>query len=252
MRAASSLDSPLRSLVGTLPYVAPEVLRDGSASEALDHWAVGVLLFELIVGEPPFSGETPKQMLSAILSTTVDTRPLSRVAASLVKSLLNVDFALRLGASGFEEIQAHAFFAFTLWDKMIEQTPPFVPQLSSGDDDAYFPQALLADVGDIDMDSDTSDDSESESFKQIQGVNVDHLISLARRRSSTSNASNSNLSRQTDSPSNSTPNSSTPGTSIQATPPTHSRTLKSPGQAKMVAKATLGSKQLSRPLSRPL
>lgn len=237
---------------GTLPYVAPEVLRDGSASEALDHWAVGVLLFELIVGEPPFSGETPKQMLSAILSTTVDTRPLSRVAASLVKSLLNVDFALRLGASGFEEIQAHAFFAFTLWDKMIEQTPPFVPQLSSGDDDAYFPQALLADVGDIDMDSDTSDDSESESFKQIQGVNVDHLISLARRRSSTSNASNSNLSRQTDSPSNSTPNSSTPGTSIQATPPTHSRTLKSPGQAKMVAKATLGSKQLSRPLSRPL
>ena len=47
---------------GTLPYVAPEVLRDGSASEALDHWATGVLLYELIAGEPPFRGDTPKQV----------------------------------------------------------------------------------------------------------------------------------------------------------------------------------------------
>ncbi len=92
---------------GTLPYVAPEVLRDGSASEALDHWATGalltltstspypppyppphsdlpcmagVLLYELVCGEPPFHGETPKAMLKNILDTTIDTRPLSPVA----------------------------------------------------------------------------------------------------------------------------------------------------------------------------
>jgi serine/threonine protein kinase len=108
---------------GTLPYVAPEVLRSGSASEALDHWATGVLLYELIAGEPPFSGDTPKQMLQNIMETTLDMRPLSPVAASLIRSLLQVDPALRLGASGFEEIQGHAFFAFTQWDNMLGVTP---------------------------------------------------------------------------------------------------------------------------------
>jgi len=250
---------------GTLPYVAPEVLRDGSASEALDHWAVGVLLYELIVGEPPFSGDTPKKMLQAIMSTTVDSRPLSPVAGSLVRGLLNVDPALRLGASGFEEIQAHAFFAFTLWDRMVEQTPPFVPQLAGGDDDAYFPQALLGatDVGDIDIESDSSEDSESESFKQIQGVNVDHLISLARRRTTSSKDLTRNPDAST--PSDTTPNS-TPATSVQATPPMNSRPLKSPvaakaaGGSRALSRSDLGAgditaaakKTLSRPLSRPL
>jgi len=235
---------------GTLPYVAPEVLKDGSASEALDHWAVGVLLYELIAGEPPFRGETPKQMLANIMETTVDARPLSPVTASLIRSLLQINPALRLGASGFEEIQAHAFFAFTLWDRMVEQTPPFVPQLAAGDDDAYFPRTLMP--NDDDIDSDSSDDSESESFKHITGVNVDHLISLARRSSKKSL--------------DSTPDSSTPtaGGSITATPPSVTRPLKtgdkSAGQQgsrpasrpDKKKSGTLASSSLSRPLSRPL
>ena len=211
---------------GTLPYVAPEVLRDGSASEALDYWAVGVLLYELTVGEPPFSGETPKLMLNAIMNTTINTQPLSPVASSLIRSLLQVDPALRLGASGIEEIQAHAFFAFTRWDKMMEATPPFVPQLAGGDDDAYFPQAFKADH-DIDIDSDTSEedpDDCGESFKQIESVNVDHLISLARRPSSKAlKAGQSVLTTPTDST-----RDSTPVPSVPATPQQQPRSLKSP------------------------
>ena len=164
---------------GTLPYVAPEVPRDGSASEALDHWATGVLLYELIAGEPPFRGNTPKQMLQNIMETPIDMRPFSPVAASLIRSLLNIDPSLRLGASGFEEIQGHAFFAFTRWDSMMSQAPPFVPQLGGEDDDAYFPRTLLNPADKEAIESDESEDSDSESFKKIQGVNVDHLISLA-------------------------------------------------------------------------
>ena len=258
---------------GTLPYVAPEVLRDGSASEALDHWAVGVLLYELIAGEPPFRGETPKQMLNNILSTTVDVRPLSPVAASLVRSLLQVNPTLRLGSSGFEDIQAHAFFAFTMWDRMSEQTPPFVPQLNGGDDDAYFPRSLLPVEDDFDASS-SSDDSESESFKHISGVNVDHLITLARRRSS-----KSNLLSHGSSP-NETPPSASSGPSTQATPPSVPRNTSavlatkqpaskgaptakkknsarsggaSVGATAAASGAPMGSSShLSRPLSRPL
>jgi len=223
---------------GTLPYVAPEVLRDGSASEALDHWATGVLLYELIAGEPPFRGDTPKQMLQNILETTLDTRPLSNVSASLVRSLLNVDPSLRLGASGFEEIQGHAFFAFTQWDNMMLMTPPFVPQLEGDEDDSYFPRALET-ADDIDG-SDSSDDSDSESFKKIQSVNVDHLISLARRPSG-----RSSFASATQSAAESPLSSSTP---TQATPPSASRPLKTGAKNKSGLVAG-GSRPASRAIT---
>ena len=215
---------------GTLPYVAPEVLRDGSASEALDHWAVGVLLYELVAGEPPFRGDTPKQMLASILETPIDVRPLSPVAASLVRSLLNVDHHLRLGASGIEEIQGHAFFAFTQWDKLIQATPPFVPQLGGEDDDTYFPKSLLDPGSAHDLlDEEDSDDSDSESFKKIQGVNVDHLISLAKRPSMSRTASTNASQAPTPPQGGTPPSSSTPTASNTATPPSGSRPLRSRG-----------------------
>lgn len=150
--------------------------------------------------------------------------------------------ALRLGASGFDEIQGHAFFAFTQWDLMTDATPPFVPTLAGGDDDAYFPRTLLPGGGaDNAIHSDSSEDSESESFKKIQGVNVDHLISLARR------PSQKGLSA---SPASGSPSNSTPSASITATPPSVSRNL---GQKKVKSASKLGpSAQGNRPLSRPL
>ena len=250
---------------GTLPYVAPEVLRDGSASEALDHWAVGVLLYELVAGETPFSGDTPKQMLQNILETTLDVRPLSPVGASLIRSLLNVNPSLRLGASGFEEIQAHAFFAFTTWDSMASTTPPFVPQLGGEDDDAYFPQNVMND--DPHIESDSSEDSESESFKKIEGVNVDHLVALARRPSQ-KGSSNSLLSSKQSSAHDLTasPSSSTPTiASVAATPLQEARPIKpgaggKPSQSKLVLGAPSGkpseasgnARAASRPASRHL
>jgi serine/threonine protein kinase len=232
---------------GTLPYVAPEVLRDGSASEALDHWATGVLLYELIAGEPPFRGNTPKQMLQNIMETPIDMRPFSPVAASLIRSLLNIDPSLRLGASGFEEIQGHAFFAFTRWDSMMSQAPPFVPQLGGEDDDAYFPRTLLNPADKEAIESDESEDSDSESFKKIQGVNVDHLISLARRPS---HGSGRSLLAQAGPPEQESPASSSTPTvgSISATPPSVTRPLKTGGKTKEKSAGGGGGKATSKPL----
>ena len=155
-----------------------------------------------------------------------------------------------------------------MWDRMTEQTPPFIPQLAGGDDDAYFPRTLLPQDDMDNVDSDTSDDSESESFTQIQGVNVDHLISLARRRSSKGSRAPSHTSSPADS-NTPTPSSATPaGGSVTATPPSVARPLKSPGaksggklsnrQGSAGAEGSKRSSQLansstlSRPLSRPL
>merc|ERR1719440_759028 len=111
-------------------------------------------------------------------------------------------------------------------------TPPFVPQLGGDDDDAYFPRNMLANDGEIN--SDSSDDSESESFKKIQGVNVDHLISLARRPSGGKGSMTHTASGSGDSPSNST----------SATPPSVTRPLKTG------AKTKEGKGPASRPSSR--
>ena len=58
---------------------------------------------------------------------------------------------------------------------MLEVTPPFVPDVTSDGDDTYFPRLPRQAPGD-EIDSDTDEDSDSESFKMIQGVNVDQVL----------------------------------------------------------------------------
>jgi len=56
-----------RMIVGTLPYLAPELLRGDSADARTDTWALGVLLYEMASGSHPFHGRTAFEMSSAIL-----------------------------------------------------------------------------------------------------------------------------------------------------------------------------------------
>lgn len=67
--ATRSQDSPapLDSLAGTLPYMAPEVLRGCEADARTDIWALGVVLYEMVAGKRPFQGHTPSELVSAIL-----------------------------------------------------------------------------------------------------------------------------------------------------------------------------------------
>src|SRR5262249_12642051 len=80
-RAQSSIERD-RSVVGTLHYIAPEVLRGESGSYQSDIWALGVLLYEAATGELPFAGSTAYELTAAILHQS--PRPLpSSVPPSL-------------------------------------------------------------------------------------------------------------------------------------------------------------------------
>jgi len=59
--------APLDSLAGTLPYMAPEVLRGCEADARTDIWALGVVLYEMVAGKRPFQGDTSPELVSAIL-----------------------------------------------------------------------------------------------------------------------------------------------------------------------------------------
>lgn len=65
-RSQASLERD-RAIVGTLPYMAPEVLNGETASYQSDLWALGVLLYEAVAGQLPFGGSTPYGLSAAIL-----------------------------------------------------------------------------------------------------------------------------------------------------------------------------------------
>ena len=174
---------------GTLPYLAPEMINEAVADYTLDLWAAGVLFHELVVGDTPFTGETPNEILASILSSPLGERAnlgqlFTPEAADLVIGLLAVNPRARLGASSFEQITGHAFFAETPWEGMIRTEPPHVPELSHAGDASYFDDTagpeLHGSHQQAQYDSESDHGSDASDFDHISGVNIDQLLALTQ------------------------------------------------------------------------
>jgi len=133
----------LWSTVGTPDYMAPEVLLETGYSQDCDWWSLGVILYEMLVGYPPFYGDDPMVTCRKILcfQTVLAFPPeagLSAEAVSLIRALLS-DRECRLGRRGADEIKAHPFFAKIDWSCLREPgAAPFVPTVTSATDTANF------------------------------------------------------------------------------------------------------------------
>ncbi|XP_070614690.1 serine/threonine-protein kinase N3 isoform X1 [Erythrolamprus reginae] len=98
---------------GTPEFLAPEILTDPSYTRAVDWWGLGVLIFEMLVGESPFPGDNEEEMFDSIISEDVRfPRFLSELSTSLMRKLLQKCPERRLGAGekDAEEIKSHPFF----------------------------------------------------------------------------------------------------------------------------------------------
>ena len=131
-----------RSCVGTPDYVAPEILLKQEHSFGVDWWALGVLVYEMLTGTPPFHAETEAETHERILSGEFE--PLdeeedgaSPEAIDFVNRLLNLNPEERLGRNGLSEILNHPFLR-DLNGKPVK--PVFVPELGSKTDTTYFEQ----------------------------------------------------------------------------------------------------------------
>nr|AML77185.1 putative LOV domain-containing protein [Allium sativum] len=116
------------SFVGTEEYIAPEIITGEGHSSAIDWWALGILLYEMLYGRTPFRGKNRQKTFSNILHkdlTFPSSIPVSLTARQLIHGLLNRDPTERLGSkSGANEIKQHPFFREINWPLIRCMTPP--------------------------------------------------------------------------------------------------------------------------------
>ncbi|CBY23952.1 unnamed protein product [Oikopleura dioica] len=126
------------SVVGTPNYIAPEVLRV-SYTKSCDWWSVGVILFEMIIGQPPFAAQTPLQTQEMILAHThtfqiPHTCPCPRARALMQSWIVGEENRL----SDPMLIRNHPFFAEINWQQLRYMTPPFIPTITGIEDTSNF------------------------------------------------------------------------------------------------------------------
>jgi len=127
---------------GTPEYIAPELLESHGYTKTVDWWTLGVLLYEMMTGLPPFYDENVNVMYQRILSDPLQFPPdIPQEARSVMTGLLQRNPAHRLGANGGEEIKRHPFFAkYIDWHLLMAKKiqPPFKPSVESVLDVANF------------------------------------------------------------------------------------------------------------------
>uniref|UniRef100_A0A672KAI3 protein kinase C n=1 Tax=Sinocyclocheilus grahami TaxID=75366 RepID=A0A672KAI3_SINGR len=128
---------------GTPEFLAPEVLTETSYTRAVDWWGLGVLIFEMLVGESPFPGDDEEEVFDSIVNDEVRyPRFLSTEAISIMRRLLRRNPERRLGAGerDAEDVKKHLFFRNIDWDGFLAKKvkPPFVPTIQSSSDVSNF------------------------------------------------------------------------------------------------------------------
>ncbi|CAI0412616.1 unnamed protein product [Linum tenue] len=140
------------SFVGTEEYVSPEVVRGEGHEFAVDWWALGVLLYEMVYGTTPFKGRNRKETFRNVLMKRPEfVGKLGKDLTDLIERLLEKDPAKRLGyADGAAEIKGHAFFKGVRWDLLTEVCrPPFIP--SRDETEGSCPGMMPAAAGGVDI-----------------------------------------------------------------------------------------------------
>ncbi|CAH8321798.1 unnamed protein product [Eruca vesicaria subsp. sativa] len=167
-----------RSARGTPDYLAPEILRGTGHGATADWWSVGIILFEFIVGIPPFNADNPEKIFDNILKRDIpwpsDPEEMTIEARDLINRLLAEDPHQRLGARGAAEVKQHIFFKGINWDTLPEQKVEFVPHTEDALDTSYFLSRYPSDK----RSSPTNDNENGKSCESSRGSNDHNYVVL--------------------------------------------------------------------------
>ncbi|KAK2603846.1 Serine/threonine-protein kinase [Conoideocrella luteorostrata] len=131
------------STVGTPDYIAPEIFTGHGYSFDCDWWSLGTIMFECLVGWPPFCAEDSHDTYRKIVNWRQtlyfpDDITLGVEAENLIRSMV-CNTENRLGRGGAHEIKNHPFFRGVEFDSLRRIRAPFEPRLTSNIDTTYFP-----------------------------------------------------------------------------------------------------------------
>ncbi|XP_032408594.1 protein kinase C epsilon type-like isoform X3 [Xiphophorus hellerii] len=132
---------------GTPDYIAPEILQELDYGPSVDWWALGVLMYEMMAGQPPFEADNEDDLFESILHDDV-LYPvwLSKEAVSILRAFMTKSPNKRLGcvtAQGCEDaIKVHPFFREIDWMLLDQRKikPPFKPRIKTKRDVNNFDQ----------------------------------------------------------------------------------------------------------------
>ncbi|KAH9729299.1 AGC kinase family protein [Citrus sinensis] len=122
------------STVGTPDYIAPEVLLKKGYGMECDWWSLGAIMYEMLVGYPPFYSDDPMSTCRKIVNWRTHLKfpeeaKLSIEAKDLISKLLcNVN--QRLGAKGADEIKVHPWFDGVDWARIYQMDAAFIPEVN--------------------------------------------------------------------------------------------------------------------------
>lgn len=129
-------------MVGTVDYIAPEVFSKDGYTETVDWWSLGTILYEMLMGFPPFCGQDPTITCRKVMNfkkcfEIPEGANISSEALDLLFKLIN-DADTRLGKNGVEEIKVHPFFRNVDWKHIRKTKAPYIPRLKSDIDTSNF------------------------------------------------------------------------------------------------------------------
>ncbi|ESW99780.1 hypothetical protein KL918_001283 [Ogataea parapolymorpha] len=166
---------------GTPELMAPEILKEQGYDKAVDWWAFGVLLYQMLLTKSPFKGEDEDEVFNAIL-TDEPLYPINmaKEAVDILQRLLTRDPAQRLGSGEADalEIMAHPYFANINFDDVLNLrvTPPYIPEIRDPRKPECFDEEFTSQAAKLTPVNSVLSPSMQEMFRGFTYVNEENAI----------------------------------------------------------------------------